>query len=102
MRNVIWKFHLAITDRQIVDMPEDFEIISVGEQYGKLALWAEVDSEAEKVKVPIAIVGTGHPLCDVNTLPFIGTAVMQHHPELPMIPIDGSLVWHVYGGIKRD
>jgi hypothetical protein len=44
--NTIWKFELEVTDLQEVVMPSGAEILSVGNQDGKLCLWAMVSPTA--------------------------------------------------------
>lgn len=82
----IWKYDLEIDDRQIVEMPEGAELLSVQMQRDRLRLWALVDPIAHKVAHNIIVHGTGHPVGDVGL--FIGT--VQTH--------GGQLVWHVFDG----
>lgn len=82
----IWKFPLKMTDRQIVEMPLPAKLLCVqlqGRNPNEAAcLWAEVDPEGEKVRIEIAMIGTGHPLPD--GMRYIST--MQY----------GALVFHFY------
>lgn len=82
----IWKFPLDLLDRQTVEMPLPAEPLTVqlqgnGPQMAA-CLWAEVDPEGEKVRIEIAMIGTGHPLPD--GLRYISTIQF------------GALVWHFY------
>lgn len=81
----IWKFPLALTDRQDVVMPRGARVLSVAEQHGKLCLWALVNPDADRVKRALRIAGTGHP-CDARAAHLVGTVLCA----------GGSLVWHVF------
>ena len=52
----IYKYQLKITDNQVVEMPMKAKILSVGEQYGSLVLWAIVDIEQPTELRHIAII----------------------------------------------
>lgn len=82
----IYKYNLEITDKQVVPMPFNSEIISVKNQSGNLCLWAIVETENEvKPTYEIEIFGTGFPMHKDTFREFIDTCVMP----------DG-LVWHVF------
>lgn len=82
----IWKYELAITDDQYVDMPIGAKPLSVDIQNGVPCMWVEVDSEKTPAQVHIMTVGTGYPVSHPKTSRFIGT--YQLH--------GGSFVGHVY------
>lgn len=86
--SVIYKYQLALVDRQFVEMPAGSHILSVTEQHGALCLWALVDPSSPPEERVIVIAGTGGPAPDV--LPFIGTVLMAA----------GNLVWHVFGDCR--
>jgi len=85
--NTIWKFEVPILDEFTLRMPEGAKVLSVGEQWGTLVLWALVDPTAECVDKRFAVRGTGHPTHDLSAEDYIGTAITG----------GGSLVWHVFG-----
>lgn len=91
MMLTIWKFDLAIADKQTVDMPLGARILSVGAQFDKPRVWALVDPTKERVPHRIYIYGTGWPVGDVNWSAhiFLGTVVTA----------GGALVWHVFEDI---
>ena len=69
-------------------------ILTVGEQFGKIVLWAEVDTEAPEKLLHFAPIGTGWSLdpkpgekCVLDEYAYINTVVM----------LGGNLVFHVYG-----
>jgi hypothetical protein len=78
------KFPLPIEDYVELDMPVGAKIIKVGEQFGKLCIWALVDPSARTEQRHLRIAGTGHPVEPEAV--FIGTAICAH----------GALVWHVF------
>ncbi len=82
----IYKYPLALTDRQTVRVPLGALVLSVAEQAGRLCLWAVVDAdEKETEERVIFVVGTGNPLPE-DFGAFVGTVVTA----------DGALVWHVF------
>jgi hypothetical protein len=83
--NFVHKFELAITDRQIINLTPDAELLHVAVQRGKLCLWARVSPSLASVKREIIIHGTGHA---VGRYPHVGSVLMA----------DGELVWHVFDG----
>lgn len=83
MTRRIWKYDLAITDRQTLHLPRDAELLLVDQQQGRLRLWALVDATADHEPRLFAIYGTGHPLPDNPGL-HLGTVVIDPY------------VWHVF------
>jgi hypothetical protein len=86
MEGCIWKYTLAITNLQEVEMPLGAQILSVGDQGGQLCLWALVVPQRGSSKRVIEIIGTGNPMEMYLTYPrrFIGTVLMP------------PFVWHVF------
>ena len=86
--NTIWKYEIPLTDKPVIQMPKDARMLSVGEQRGKLFVWAAVDPEADSVPHQFRIAGTGHPvsmpLASMHVF-CIGTVIMSN-----------GLVWHVF------
>ena len=92
----IWKFPLTITDEQVLQMPFDAELLSIGLQNiglqnRQLCLWAAIEDSNDLEGRTIKIVGTGHPFSDrdYNYMAFIGTVVAA------------PFVWHVFEKVKR-
>jgi hypothetical protein len=81
----IWKFTLALTDSQRIEMPEETEILTVQLQGETIQLWAVVDlHEPAKTEMrTFEIHGTGNPISD-GMREYIGT--FQQPP----------FVWHVF------
>lgn len=81
----IYKYELKITDKQEIDIPDKFRILSVQLQNDIICVWAIVHTEREQLPTLFHIVGTGHPLSHHWTAKdHIGT-VQQ-----------GPYVWHVF------
>lgn len=80
----IYKYPLAITDRQQIKLPAGSIILTAQFQYGTLCIWVQVDTEQPIVLRSIIIYGTGHPHNNVGR--YIGTA--QDY--------NGSIVWHIF------
>lgn len=84
----IWKYTLAVTDVQTVEMPEDSIILTAQMQCGRLCLWAiTYPGRAERPlqRRTIIIYGTGHTMRTDCEYKFIATVQQA----------GGSLVWHV-------
>jgi hypothetical protein len=84
--HTIWKFPLALDDRQKVIMPEGARILSAQVQDGQLCLWALVDPAAVSKDRTIHIIGAGHPLYRSDSLRYISTVQT----------FNGVLVWHIF------
>lgn len=81
----VYKYTLDIVGRQELLIPQNAKILYVGEQqYGKITLWAQVDTIEDKIKLPIFIFGTGHTIPSPD-LKYIGTVQMTN-----------GLVWHIF------
>lgn len=97
----IWKYELRIEDHQQISCgSHDVRPLSVGEQGGKLVMWARVFENSDLLDlitglpanyencIEVDIVGTGRPY-DGDMRDFIGTVVMSY-----------GLVWHVFARAK--
>lgn len=84
-REVIFKYPLILTARQILRVPIRHMALSCQLQRDELCLWMAVDSEATLIDYPVTIVGTGHEV-PKDAGGYIGTVQM------------GEFVWHIYGG----
>jgi len=81
----IWRYELAAFDPSSVIMPEGARILSVGEQDGRLCVWARVEPGARLVQRWLRVTGTGWE-CDVPAeARFIGTVQMR-----------SGMVYHVF------
>jgi hypothetical protein len=83
--NVIWKYELSVTDNQEFLMHEGAQVLSVGDQNGKLCVWVMMDTTKPVRPKHFCIVGTGQSF-SVECPPkrFVGTVIMSR------------FVWHVF------
>lgn len=84
----IWKWELAVTDRQGVYMPEGAEILDIQMQDGACCIWALCDPRAPIETRHIAIYGTGNfmpadPGEYIATFQIAGGLMVFHAFELP-------------------
>lgn len=83
----IYKFRLTITGEQKIPLTAGAKILSVGEQFDNVVLWAICEPKKDIEERKIYIFGTGHPLPDnINQRSFIGTVTTDA----------GNYVWHIF------
>jgi hypothetical protein len=82
----IYKWSLAVTDEQTLELPLNARILSVQLQHGQPQLWALIDEhQPRKQSRRIAIYGTENPIPD-SPGEYIDTFQMHK----------GELVFHVF------
>ena len=81
---VIWKFPLALAERQCIKLPRGAELLDVQVQDGVACLWAIVFPENDPVPVNLRIIGTGNPFELSKHSLYVGT--FQTPP----------FVWHLF------
>ena len=81
---VIYKYPLAVTDRQVMTMPIGAQLLCVQVQRGIPTLWARVDPIHEMEEVILLTKGTGHPFPEIN-VSYLGTYQLAQ-----------QLVFHVF------
>jgi hypothetical protein len=83
----IYKYPLAVEDKQKLVMPVGAKILSVQMQFDRPVLWAMVDERPETVEETrtFVIVCTGNPVPD-DVRWFLGTVQAAH----------GHIVFHVF------
>jgi hypothetical protein len=83
----IYKYSLALTDTQFVELPLGAEILTVQMQGDRLCLWAMINTLPEAIKKNrrIEIIGTGNPV-PTGDLKYISTFQMM----------GGGLIFHVF------
>ena len=83
----IWKFHLEIVDVQKIMMPTGARILSCGNQFDDVFIWALCKNAENYEEKTIFIFGTGHEIdIDLSKHEFIGTVVTD----------GGNYVWHIF------
>lgn len=90
----IWKFPLAVTDVQVLHVPDGFTVLSVQVQDDVPCLWIRVNPHACMVTVEVLTVGTGHDATATSETEYVDTYQL----------VDGALVFHTFlrvrGGAK--
>jgi len=86
-QQVIYKYPLAMLDRQEILMSSDAEILTAQTQEGKIFIWALVNKTAAIEKVSFEIHGTGNPIPDLQEgerRQWVGTVQIY------------AMVWHIF------
>lgn len=85
MNKIIYKYQI---DRDLLELPIGYKILSIQLQNNKMTLWAEIDPLEEN-------------LVEVNLI-FIGTGVNFDNSDKEYVTTiqEGNLVWHCYKIIK--
>ena len=91
MTTTIFKYPFVISDKVLILMPKNAEVLDVQMQNGTPCIWAMVDPDEPLKERYFIIVGTGHPLPDKRGA-YIGTFQMH----------GGELVWHLYHESKAN
>lgn len=87
MNGSIWKFPLAVTDHQFVEMPAASRILCVQAQRGVPCLWAVVYVSQPLVRRSVFTYGTGRPFDMRHPWPeYVGSYQLN----------GGDLVFHVF------
>jgi len=88
----IWKFPIEVTDVQLIEVKGRVgRLLKLGsDPFGRLSLWAVVDTEGPPSSIRVHVVGTGNPLA--GNLPddgYVSTVLA------------GDFVWHVFAEVVR-
>ena len=86
----IWKY--VLDEDAEPEMPVGAVVIEVGQQHGKICVWAIVDPSAQRIKREFRVFGTGHQIEAAEELKYEGTA---HLESL-------GLVFHVFSDRRGD
>lgn len=81
----VWKYPLAESGRQHIQIPKEGKILTVQVQHDKPYLWIEVDTTKQTEARIFQTFGTGHPLPEYPGH-YLGTFQIYN----------GTLVFHVY------
>lgn len=90
----IWKFDLhrpidrvyCVPVNCTVEIPKDYRILSVIEQFNVIQLYCLVEPDNKLEKVNFWVFGTGWELTNIKGLEFIDTVSTN----------SGGLIWHVF------
>lgn len=88
MRKTIWKFELAVNDRNNIKMPVGAEILTVQVQNEAPCIWAMVEPDSGTEVRHFRTFGTGHEIPDGagQSYKYIGTYQLM----------DGQFVGHLF------
>lgn len=89
MTKVIWKYPLAVTSENWIEMPWGAEVLTVQRQGEAVCLWAKVDPTADKKKRMFVVLPTGMEYEEFPSR-YIGT--FQVH--------GGALIFHVFEALS--
>lgn len=76
--DTIWKFPLVVADRQEIEIPAGFQILTLQTQHDNPCMWVLVNPSAPKVKILFEIFGTGHPVPIHAERKYIGTFQLRN------------------------
>lgn len=83
MSHKIYKYQLAVLEKQVVQLPKDAKIIRIDDVEGKIYLWAMCDTEAELENRYLCCYKTGMTIDrDINDLSYLGFACLYIIQEL--------------------
>lgn len=90
----VFKYPVLMCNESTIDMPEGAKLLSFQSQYGEPVLWALVDPTKPNRARHFRLAGTGHPIDELRTLHYVGTAQFS----------DGALVFHLFelGDIPKE
>jgi hypothetical protein len=98
---VIYKYELAITDVQVIEVPSSTHIIirSIGEQNNKPCIWIELEvTKDNPTKIELYTIETGHYFnFKENNLQYVGTYQIDNSVVLDQ---HNYFVGHVYQKIE--
>ena len=84
----IYKYILAVTDEQVIYLPQGATLLTVQVQHGVPCLWAKVNPDSPNEEHRIIIKGTGHSLEEVGE--YLGTFQLY----------SGELVFHAFEALS--
>ena len=81
--HTVYKYALALADKQTISLPADAEILAIQQQGQELCAWVKVDTDKPERDRTIVICGTGSPI-DSEGMRYVSTVQM------------GDMVWHFF------
>jgi len=83
---VVYKYPMLEVNTQIIDLPKDASVLHIDEQFGRISMWCEIDTEVGLEPRTFHIYGTGHTIANREGLSFLQTIVVA----------GGTFVWHIF------
>ena len=84
MSRQIWKFPIALTEQQEIQMPVGARILCIQVQGKFPCMWAVVDPMAAREHRTFQVVGTGNPVAEEVLRNYVGTWQWEGY------------VWHLF------
>lgn len=82
----VWKFPLAIVNRQSIKIPTTNEFLCVQMQRGIPCIWAKVDPYSIETFIWVVIHETEHDVSDTEDMTYLGSFQTA----------DGNVIFHVW------
>jgi hypothetical protein len=82
----VYKYHIEITDEQVINMPTNAQILTVQEQNNEAFIWALVNPNESLYPYRFRLAGTGHEIHGSGFMTFIGSFQLAN----------GALVFHLF------
>jgi len=93
MLNEIWEFRIHITDKPLVAIPEEHEILCFQVQEGRPYIWALINRNSPIIQKRFRLLGTGNPIdanINLTSKDYIGTIQL------------GVFVWHLFENSHQE
>ncbi|XOQ12598.1 MAG: hypothetical protein ACFWTY_01105 [Shouchella clausii] len=75
----IFKYELPVMETQLLSLPKNSQVLSVGNQRENLVLWATVNTQTKESERHVIKIGTtGNPLPNVENANFLGTVLFAN------------------------
>ena len=83
----IYKYELQVVDEQEIEMYDEYKLLSVIEQNGKIVVYALINTDSNpRYNVKFIMRGTGHNAEKAANLTFLGTVKL----------LNGLLIYHIF------
>lgn len=82
--NKIYKYEIPLEDQFEIEVPEDYEILTLQMQNNKPCIWMAVDPKRKLTKLTFKTYGTGDDIESEKVIRYIGTYQKDF------------MVWHVF------
>lgn len=94
MKKQVWKFELEVKDGvQLINMPEEAQILRVESQIGIPCIWALVNPKNKTEDRCFEVFGTGHDI-------YHDMGIERNHIGTVGIPLSWEYVFHVFERIN--
>lgn len=98
MAKTVFKF--AVEHDTAIQIPIGAEILHVDSQYGKVCVWALVDTRVDTETKTFMLFYTGENIPDALDLNFVGTAIQKGRSSGRDDIVSSDIVYHVFEKIQ--